>query len=104
MGNLSADVLIYLQSIKEYFAKNEETKKYFISDGDEEVFFEYLGKISQKLYEKKGDAQLSQEQFEILRRFVQIKAMAEQNDDKSIDDTDKHLYFNTKGFGRVYLN
>lgn len=100
---MSPDVLIYLQTIKNYFEANEEARNYFLNNVDEELFFKYLTEIAQKNYDKEGIAQLSELQLELLRRTMLVKRIIEDTN-KEENDTEKHLYFNTKGFGRVYLN
>jgi hypothetical protein len=48
MNKLSPEVLIYVQSVKSYFQKNDEAREYFIANSDEEQFFKHLSEISQK--------------------------------------------------------
>jgi hypothetical protein len=72
MGNTPSEVLIYLQSVKNYFNSNNEAKEYFIGDGDEELFYTHLTDISQKNFEKNGEVMLDKEQFELLRTTIQV--------------------------------
>jgi len=66
------DILIYIQTVKKYLESNKNTKDYFLSDVDEDLFFQNLGQIAQINFEKNGEPQLSKEQFEVLRISLQI--------------------------------
>ena len=70
MDNVSPEVLIYLQTVKNYFETNSETKSYFLSNSNEELFYKHMTEIAQKNYEKNGEATLDREQFELLRKTV----------------------------------
>ena len=65
--DLSPEVLIYIQTVKNYFTTNKEAHDYFIGDSNEEDFFKHLSEISQKNFDKNGEVTLSKEQFELLR-------------------------------------
>ena len=64
LENLSPDVLIYVQNVRKYFTKNEETREYFGIDTHGEEFFEKVVELSQKNFEETGEPELSVEQFE----------------------------------------
>jgi len=49
---MSPEVLIYIQSVKNYFKTNNEAKDYFLNGNDEELFFKHLSEISQKNFNK----------------------------------------------------
>jgi hypothetical protein len=66
------DILIYIQTVKKYLESNKNTKDYFLSDVDEDLFFQNLGQIAQINLEKNGEPQLSKEQFEVLRLSMKI--------------------------------
>jgi hypothetical protein len=68
--NFSNEVLIYFQSVKNFFKTNEEANLYFLSNVDEEEFFNNLLKIAQTNFEKNGEPNLSIEQFEFLREVM----------------------------------
>ena len=68
--NLSPEVLIYIQTVKNYFNTNKEAHDYFLSNSDEILFFEHLAEISQKNYEKEGEVMLNKEQFDLLRKTI----------------------------------
>ena len=67
---LSPEVLIYIQSVKNYFDTNKEAGEYFLSGANEELFFKHLTEIAQKNFSKSGESMLNREQFELLRNVV----------------------------------
>ena len=75
MDNVSPEVLIYLQTVKNYFQTNNEAKLYFLSNSNEELFYKHMTEIAQKNYEKNGEATLDREQFELLRKTVSAIAV-----------------------------
>jgi uncharacterized protein YrzB (UPF0473 family) len=99
--DLSPEVLIYLQTVKNYFATNNEAKEYFIGNSDEEMFFEHLSEISQKNFEKNGEVMLNKEQFELLR--ITIQAIQVTKDNKPTQQEDL-IFVDTRGFGKICLN
>jgi hypothetical protein len=100
---MSPDVLIYIQTVKEYFEKNEEARNYFLNNVNEERFFEYVNQTAQKNYDKEGEAMLSQIQLEEIRRSLIIESIENKKIPKE-NDPEENIYFNTKGFGRINLN
>ena len=64
LEKLSPDVLIYIQNVRKYFTRNEETREYFGIDTNGEEFFEKVIELSQKNFEETGAPELSVEQFE----------------------------------------
>ena len=68
----SPDILIYIQTVKNFLENNEGIKKYFLTNVDEDLFFENLGQIAEINLTKNGEPQLSKEQFEVLRLSLQI--------------------------------
>lgn len=93
MDKISAEVLIYMQNIKNYFSSNEETKKYFIVNGQDELFYSRVTKISQLNFEKTGQPMLTIDQFELVRVFL-----------ISFSPESKTLYTDYKEFGKFFLN
>ena len=67
---LAPEVLIYIQTVKDYFSKNKEARDYFLTNSNEELFFEHLGEISQKNFEKDGETMLNMEQFDLLKKTI----------------------------------
>jgi hypothetical protein len=88
MDNISPEVLIYLQTVKNYFETNNETKSYFLSNSNEELFYKHMTEIAQKNYEKNGDATLDREQFELLRRTVAAISITTTTNRVEIKDED----------------
>jgi hypothetical protein len=70
MNKISPEVLIYIQSVKNYFETNIDVKEYFLNNSDEELFFKHMIDIAQKNYIKNGEAILNREQFELLRKTI----------------------------------
>jgi hypothetical protein len=66
------DILIYIQTVKNFLENDKGTKEYFLTNVDEDLFYENLGQIAQINLEKNGEPQLSKEQFEVLRLSFQI--------------------------------
>jgi hypothetical protein len=110
---LSPEVLIYVQSVKEYFKKNKEASDYFLNDSDDELFFEHLSQISQKNFEKTGEVMLNQEQFELLKKTIKAITISKKPDSEFIrpDEIKTHeLFINESvfiefpNFGKICLN
>ena len=53
MHNISPEVLIYIQTVRNYFETNKEAKEFFLSNSDEKLFYEHLIEIAQKNFDKK---------------------------------------------------
>jgi len=70
MDKISPEVLIYIQSVKNYFESNKEAKEYFLTNSNEELFYKHMTEIAQKNYTKNGEAILNREQFELLRKTI----------------------------------
>jgi hypothetical protein len=84
--SFSPEVLIYLQTVKNFFKSNEETRNYFISDSDEEVFFKHLCEISQKNFEDNGEVMLNKEQFELLRRTILAITISQKDIEEVVEE------------------
>ncbi len=65
--DFSPESLIYLQTIKNYFESNEEARKYFLSNLNEDEFYNSILKVAENNFRKTGEPQLTQEQLEFLR-------------------------------------
>jgi len=68
--NFSNEVLIYIQTLKNFLKTNEEAGVYFLSNVNEIEFFDNLSKIAQNNFEKNGEPNLTVEQFEFLRGIM----------------------------------
>jgi hypothetical protein len=64
---MDTEVLVYLQKVKNYLSTNEEAKTYFIGNSDAE-----------KNFEKNGQPELTQEQFELLRKTILAVTISKQ--------------------------
>jgi len=109
MDKISPEVLIYIQSVKNYFESNIEVKEYFLNNSDEELFYKHMIEIAQKNYTKNGDAILNREQFELLRKtissisIIKNKKFKIKNEDF---DYDNGVFIETPfpNFGMICLN
>jgi hypothetical protein len=112
MDNISPEVLIYLQSVKNYFETNVEARSYFLDNSNEELFYKHMTEIAQKNFEKHGTATLDREQFELLRRTILALTIAESNTftKKDIEfknedfDYDNGVFIGFPNFGFICLN
>lgn len=101
MKEPSPEVLIYIQTVKNFFKSNKEAKEYFLSNSDEESFFKHLTEISQKNFEKDGEVMLSQTQFELLRKTISAITVVEKSKESTTND---NIFVEIKDFGKICLN
>ena len=101
MKEPSPEVLIYIQSVKNFFKNNEEARNYFLSNSDEDFFFKHLIEISQKNFEKDGEVMLSKTQFELLRKTISAITVVEKTKNEIPKD---NLFIEIKDFGKICLN
>lgn len=95
--NFSNEVLIYIQTLKNFFNTNEEAKVYFLSNLNENEFFDAVMKTAQNNFEKNGEPNLTVEQFEFLRKLlVTFNKLEEENQENFIFD------FKSKNFKFYY--
>jgi hypothetical protein len=71
--NYKPEVLIYLNQIKSFLSKNEEASSYFMSSINPDIFYDELCKISEKNFDSLGEPNLTQEQFEELKKTIITK-------------------------------
>jgi hypothetical protein len=111
--SLSPEVLIYIQSVKEFFKKNDNTRKYFLENSNEELFFKHLTEISEKNHNDTGDPMLNQDQFELLRKTILAITLATSDDipvkkfefkDEDFDYDNRAFIELLPNFGLVCLN
>jgi hypothetical protein len=101
------EVLIYLQTVKNFFKSNEEARNYFISDSDEEIFFKHLCEISQKNFEDNGEVMLNKEQFELLRRTILAITISQKDIEEveeEIPNQEDNIFIDMRGYGKICLN
>ena len=104
MDKLSPEVLIYIQSVKNYFQKNDEAIEYFIANSDEEQFFKHLSEISQKNFDKNGEVMLDKNQFELLRTTTMVITIAVKEDFPEEKTIEEKIFQDFGGFGKICLN
>jgi len=88
--------LIYLQTIKNYFESNEEARKYFLSNLNEDEFYNSILKVAENNFRKTGEPQLTQEQLEFLRVSLMIFKKVEDSEFNGIyfyESTDLKFYY-----------
>ncbi len=95
------EVLIYIQSVKEFLKKNESARDYFLSNLDSDLFFQQLEDLAIKNFTKNQDPILSKEQFEFLRLSLQTFKKIENEDNET---NGKYIYDYVPGFGKFYFN
>ena len=78
--NFSPESLIYLQTLKNYFQNNEDARKYFLSNLDEDEFYKSILNVAENNFRKKGEPQLTQEQLEFLRVSLMIFKKVEESE------------------------
>lgn len=101
MTKIPPEVLIYVQNIRNYLMTDSEANQYFIGDSNEDLFFDHLTEISQKNFESNGEAMLSKEQFELLRKTMAAVLITKK--DIPEDPMDK-IFLDIEGFGKFCLN
>jgi hypothetical protein len=94
--SFSPEVLIYLQTVKNYFNNNEDAKSYFLSNLDEEEFFNHVSEVAEKNFKKKGEPQLSREQFEFLRISLMIFKKVEEEENYIFEYQTEKIKFHIK--------
>jgi hypothetical protein len=96
---LPSEVLIYVQSIKNFFETNEDAKQYHMGDIDEKIYFDTLSGVALKNFKKRGEPELSKLQFEFLRVTLNIFKEVEEN-----IETSPIIYDYTTNKIKFYLN
>lgn len=104
MDKLSPEVLIYVQSVKNYLQKNNEAREYFIANSDEEQFFKHLSEISQKNFDKNGEVMLDKTQFELLRVTVQAIAIVTTPVENLPSGVEDNIFIDMRGYAKICLN
>jgi len=111
MDKISPEVLIYLQSVKNYFETNIEAKEFFLSNSNEELFYKHMTEIAQKNFDKNGTATLDREQFELLRKTILAITISKSNNYiRPIEDIDikieqnNNIFIEYDNFGKICLN
>jgi hypothetical protein len=112
MDNISPEVLIYLQTVKNYFETNKEAKEFFLNNSNGELFYKHMTEIAQKNFEKNGEPTLDRDQFELLRKTVNALNVLvdkkpfvrpEENIDVTIEQN-SNIFIEYPNFGLICLN
>lgn len=98
---LPPEVLIYIQSVKNFLDNDSQAKEYFIHGGNEEFFFYHLTEIAQKNLESEGNAMLTMEQFELIRKTMVLIQTINKTDEQIIEES---LFIDYKEYGKFCLN
>lgn len=101
INNMTPEVLIYIQTVKQFFKKDEDTKNYFLDGSDEEVFFNYLTDVAEKNFEENGDPTLNKYQFEYLRKTARIITISKKEYPK---EETNNIFMDVTGFDPICLN
>lgn len=99
--DLSAEILIYIQKVKTYFANSAEATEYFIGNSDVNSFFDRLTELSKENFEKFGNPTLSKEQFESLRQIIFTVEVVKEDLPKSNED---NIFIDMRGYDKICLN
>lgn len=67
---MSTEVLLYVQNLKHYLIENKKANEFFNVQDNEDAFFEFVSKMSQKNMDENGEPQLSLNQFEEIRKKI----------------------------------
>jgi len=98
---MTPEVLIYIQTVKNFLNNDEVSKHYFLDNCDEETFFKYLEEIAQKNFDKDGEPMLSEVQFELLRRTTKVIAISKKEYSK---EQKNNITIDVQGFEPLCLN
>jgi hypothetical protein len=105
---LSPETLIYIQSVRDYFKKNQQASDYFLTDNNEELFFQYLTEIAEKNYKSFNNPTLNRNQFELLRKTTMALSVVDKP--RKVEDMDPEEFSNgifvelIPNFGSICLN
>jgi len=94
---MSPEVLIYINKLRDFLSKNQESKEYFLHGINEEIFFEHLTEFSEKNFKENGEPTLTIEQFELIRKMLQ-------SNDKKEYITYPNMFWDFDGYGKICLN
>lgn len=67
LEKLPPEVLIYIQKIRKFIDRSEESRKYFEIDENPDEFFEKVTSFAKINFEETGDPELTIAQFEKLK-------------------------------------
>lgn len=101
----SPEVLIYMQSVKNFFKTNEMAREYYFIRFNEDEFYDEVAKISQSNFDKNGEVMLNLEQFESLR-FTDDELQTGQiiSDKEYVIKPAKNIFIELEGYEKICLN
>lgn len=70
---MELEVLLYINTVKEYFGKTPVVSEYIIGNNSLEYFYEMVEKIAVNNYNQNKEPRIKREQFELLRKSRKIK-------------------------------
>lgn len=70
--NYSVEVLVYLQKLKNHIINNDDARDYFFQGTNGEDFYRIFLDVADKNFKRTGIPDLTQEQFEFLRKTLKI--------------------------------
>lgn len=104
MSNTPPEVLIYIQTVKNFLKNDSNAREYFMGNSDEELFFHHLIEIATKNFNTNGESMLNKEQFELLRKTISAITISKKEEPTEIEDLYNNIFQDTKNFGRICLN
>jgi hypothetical protein len=97
------EIATYIQSFKNFLKKNKEAESYFLTDVNEELFFEHFQEIAEKNYKQFGEPMLNKDQLELLRKtMLAINVMKKDYTDPA--NIPNGIFINIPNYGFICLN
>lgn len=99
------EIATYIQSFKNFLKKNKEANSYFLTDVDEELFFEHFQEIAEKNFKQFGEPMLNKDQLELLRKtMLAINVIKKDYTDPDPADIPNGIFINIPNHGFICLN
>lgn len=97
------EIATYIQSFKNFLKKNKEAESYFLTDVNEELFFEHFQEIAEKNYKQFREPMLNKDQLELLRKtMLAINVMKKDYTDPA--NIPNGIFINIPNHGFICLN
>lgn len=93
MNNIHNDILIYMEKLKEYINNNENVKKYFIGEHNEDVFYDMVFNVAVVNHYKRNEPNLSEIQFEFIKMTLDSVVETENLEDFIFTYIPKNITF-----------
>lgn len=94
---MEADVLVYLNKLKKHLKENDEARKHFIGNFDENIFFEKVAEFAELNFFERGDPTLDVEQFEFIKKYVASLTIVERDDSYY----EPRLFIDKRGMAKI---